>query len=193
MQSETLVTDTCRRLRGSDYLLLTVLATMLFGYSAISGKPLTMHEARLPQNAREMLASGQWLLPRSGERPWLERPPLPHWVMLLEGRLAGRLDQVWIVRIPPAVMGWGTLLLTAWTGTRLLGRRRGLLSAIALAGMYEFYFYAGQAEEDVFLAFLVAAAMACFVAAEFPSEGPRGMAVPAMCTTAVPAVWRTGV
>jgi 4-amino-4-deoxy-L-arabinose transferase-like glycosyltransferase len=164
-----ILTDTRRRLRGSDYLLLTLLAAVLFGYATISGKPLTMHEARLPQTAREMMASGEWLLPHSGERPWLERPPFPHWVMLAAGHLAGRLDQVWIVRIPPATMGWLTLLLVGWTGARLMGRRTGLLSAVALATMYEFYFYAGQAEDDIFLAFLVALALAFFVAAEFPA------------------------
>jgi 4-amino-4-deoxy-L-arabinose transferase-like glycosyltransferase len=164
-----LVTDTSRRLRRADYLLLTLLAAALFGYCTISGKPLTMHEARLPQNAREMLATGEWLLPRSGERPWLERPPFPHWAMLAAGHLAGRLDQVWIVRIPPSTMGWLTLLLAGWTGARLMGRQKGLLAAVALATMYEFCFYAGQAEDDIFLAFLVALAVACFVAAEFPS------------------------
>jgi 4-amino-4-deoxy-L-arabinose transferase-like glycosyltransferase len=166
------MTDFPRHLRPADYALLTLLAAVLFGYGTISGKPLTMHEARLPQCSREMLATGQWLLPHSGERPWLERPPFPHWVMLAVGHLAGRLDRAWIVRIPPALMGTLTLLLVAWMGGRLLGRPAGLLSGVALATMYEFNFYAGQAEDDIFLAFLVAACMALFVATEFPSEAP---------------------
>jgi 4-amino-4-deoxy-L-arabinose transferase-like glycosyltransferase len=159
------------RLKTSDYGLLALLAILLFGYGTISGKPLTMHESRLPECAREMLASGNWLLPQSGGRPWLERPPFPHWAEVIAGHVFGRLDKVWIVRIPPALAGLLTLLTVAWTAARLFGRQIGMLAGVALATMYEFYFYAGQAEDDIFLAFLVAVSMAAFVATEFPSEG----------------------
>ncbi len=154
----------------SDYAVLVLLGVLLFGYSAISGKPLTMHEARLPQTSLEMLASGEWLFPHSGERPWLERPPLPHWFEIAVGRAVGRLDEVWIVRIPPALMGLASLLMVGWMAARLFGRATGLLAAIALATMYEFAFYAGQAEDDIFLAALVTACFALFVASEFPAD-----------------------
>lgn len=152
----------------SDYALLVLLGVLLFGYSAISGKPLTMHEARLPQTALEMMDRGEWLFPQSGERPWLERPPLPHWFEIALGHAAGRLDEIWIVRIPPALMGLVSLLMVAWMTTRLFGRETGLLAAMTLATMYEFAFYAGQAEDDIFLAALVTACFALFVASEFP-------------------------
>jgi len=162
-----------RKLAPGDYALLSLLAVVLFGYCAFSGKALTMHEARLPECSREMLATGEWLLPHSGERPWLERPPFPHWVELATGHIFGRLDKVWIVRLPSALMGLLTLLLVAWIAARLFGRQIGLLSGIVLATMYEFYFYAGQAEDDIFLAFLVAVCFALFVATEFPvDDGP---------------------
>jgi hypothetical protein len=159
------------RLTMRDYGLLALLAILLFGYGTISGKPLTMHEARLPQCAREMFTSGEWLLPHSGERPWLERPPFPHWAELMVGHVFGQLDRVWIVRIPPTLAGLLTLLLVAWTAARLFGRQIGMLGAVALATMYEFYFYAGQAEDDIFLALLVAVCVAAFVATEFPDAG----------------------
>ena len=168
-QSSTKYVAAGNRLTCRDVLVLTLVGVLLFGYCTISGKPLTMHEARLPQCAREMLATGEWLLPRSGDRPWLERPPFPHWCELAVGRVMGRLDAVWIVRIPPAMAGLITLLLSAWTAARVFGRRTGLISGLALATMYEFYFYAGQAEDDIFLALLVAACIALFVAAEFPA------------------------
>jgi 4-amino-4-deoxy-L-arabinose transferase-like glycosyltransferase len=158
------------RIHLRDYVLLAAFALVLFGYGTISGKPLTMHEARLPQLSREMLATGRWLLPHSGERPWLERPPLPHWVTLAVGHVVGRLDRVWIVRIPPVLMGTLTLLMVGWTAARLFGREIGVLSALLLATMYEFYFYAGQAEDEVFLAALVALCVALFVGTEFPAR-----------------------
>jgi len=159
-------------LHGRDYVLLAAFALMLFGYTLFSGKPLTMHEARLPQLSREMLATGRWLLPHSGERPWLERPPLPHWITLVIGHLMGRLNEVWIVRIPPVLMGTLTVMLVAWTASRLFGRAIGLLSALLLATMYEFYFYSTVAEDDIFLAALVAVCVALFTRTEFPERAP---------------------
>ncbi len=161
------------KLNPRDYALLALLGFILFGYTAISGKPLTMHEARLPQTSLEMFASGEWLFPHSGERPWLERPPLPHWCELALGHALGRLDEVWIVRLPPAFMGVAILLMVGWMGARLFGRETGLLAAITLATMYEFYFYAGQAEDEIFLAAIVTACFAFFVAAEFPADEKR--------------------
>src|SRR4051794_16627926 len=94
-----------RQLQRSDYLLLTLFSLALFGFSLIGGRVLTMHESRLPQASREMLSNGDWLIPMSGGRPWLERPPLPHWITAGVAILCGRCDQVWIVRIPPVLMG----------------------------------------------------------------------------------------
>ncbi len=36
-------------LRRRDYLLVGLFCAVLFGYAAFSGRPLTMHEARLPE------------------------------------------------------------------------------------------------------------------------------------------------
>ena len=52
---------------------------------------LTYHEAFVAQAAREMIARGDVLVPTIGGRPWLEKPPLPIWLVALSGRLAGLL------------------------------------------------------------------------------------------------------
>lgn len=143
--------------------IVLAFASLLFASAAFSGEPLSMHEARLPQVSRQMLAEGNWLMPMSGSRPWLERPPLPHWVLIAWGHVVGRLDAEWIVRLPSAVAGALTCLVVAATAARLLGRTRGLLSGLLLATTYEFHLYAGRAEEEVYLALLVALAVALFV------------------------------
>ncbi len=57
-----------------DYLLLTLFCAVLFGTALVGGRYLTMHEAVLPQSAKEMYATGEWIVPTSAGRPWLERP-----------------------------------------------------------------------------------------------------------------------
>ena len=160
------------RLQRADVALLALFSLVLFGYSLIGGRVLTMHEARLPQASREMLADHDWLVPKCGGRPWVERPPLPHWITVGVGALAGRCDQAWIVRIPPALMGTLSVLLLAWIASVWFGRTPAVLSGLILATMFEFTRYAWLAEEDIFLATAVLAAMAGLVWLEFSGRLP---------------------
>jgi 4-amino-4-deoxy-L-arabinose transferase-like glycosyltransferase len=162
------------RLSLRDYLILFLFCSLLFGYVAVSGRPMTLHEARLPETSREMLARGDGLVPMDGDRPWLERPPFPHWCMMAVAKVIGqRCDNEWSVRIPPALAGLLTIFITAQIAARFLGRKIGLISGLLLATMYEFYEYSTQPEDDIFLALLVAAAIALFVTMEF-SVDPDG-------------------
>src|ERR1700736_4251312 len=68
-------------LRRLDYLLLGIFCFCLFGYVLVPGRVLSGHEAVLPQNTREMRADHDWLIPKMGGEPWLERPPLPDWIL----------------------------------------------------------------------------------------------------------------
>jgi 4-amino-4-deoxy-L-arabinose transferase-like glycosyltransferase len=155
-------------LRAAGYLILIGYCACLFGYISISGRPMTLHEARLPQCSREMMLNRQWIFPHSGGRPYLERPPLPHWIMIGFAKMLGQhCDSVWSVRIPPAAMGLLIVLMTGWMAGRWLGNVTGLLAGLCLASMYEFYYYSTLAEDDIFLAMVVVATMACFVWGEF--------------------------
>lgn len=126
-----------------------------------------MHEAVLPQTAREMLRAGEWIVPLSGGRPWLENPPLPQWWTIAVARIVGRCDAEWIVRIPPALAATATVLLTAATAARLLGRFGGLAAGYILATSVQFVRYAWLAEDEIFLAAMVALVMWGFVRIEY--------------------------
>jgi 4-amino-4-deoxy-L-arabinose transferase-like glycosyltransferase len=126
-----------------------------------------MHEGRLPQTAREMTVNRDYLFPHSGSRPWLERPPLPHWVLIAFTAIVGHHDRVLLVRWPSALCGTAIVLLTAWMAARGFGRAVGLLSGLILATSMEFWTYSTLAEDDIYLALLVAAAVALFVRAEW--------------------------
>ncbi len=160
-------------LRRWDYVLLAAFCLLLFGYAGFSGRPLTMHEARLPETSREMLVTHSWLLPTSGGRPWLERPPLPHWVVTSAMRLFGHDDRVWVVRWPSGLMGLIAVLLTASMAGRVFGRTIGLMSGFVLATCFEFYTYSCLAEDDIYLGALVAIAAALFVKAQYLAAPSR--------------------
>jgi 4-amino-4-deoxy-L-arabinose transferase-like glycosyltransferase len=153
-----------------DVFLIAGFCLLLFGFGAFSGRPLTMHEARLAQTAREMAVNKDYLLPHSGGRPWLERPPLPHWVVIGFDKVFGHHDRVIVARLPSAICGTLIVLLCLWMTNKWFGRSTAMLSALILATCKEFWLYSSLAEDDIYLALLVALAMVIFVRCEWSND-----------------------
>jgi 4-amino-4-deoxy-L-arabinose transferase-like glycosyltransferase len=156
-------TPLCR----ADYFILAGVCVLLFGYTLLDRRVLTMHEAVLPENSREMMLDHDWLVPRYGGLPWLERPPLPQWITVAVASVAGSCDQEWIVRLPPACLALVVVLLVATMTSWWYGRGIGLLTGLILATMSEFYTYASDTEPDMFLCAIVTGTIMMFVQLEF--------------------------
>lgn len=154
-------------LERRDWILLVVYCLALFGVSLFAGRPMTLHESVLPQSAREMLADGDWIVPKKGGEPWLESPPLPQWCTVAIASLFGRCDAEWIVRIGPALVATFCVCLTSWMASVWYGRIIGLMSGLILATTCQFTRYAWLAEDEIYLCGLVTAAVAWFVKLEF--------------------------
>ena len=148
--------------RPRDFVLVGVYVTVLYAIVLAVGGPLTLHEGVLSQTTKAMLANHDWLVPRYGNAPWLERPPLPQWISCVICALIGHCDQEWNIRIGPALAGILTTLLTVWLAGRLFGRAIGIVSGLMLATMYNFLRYSTLAEADIFLAPIVATVLSAF-------------------------------
>src|SRR4051794_19361246 len=94
------------------------MAALTLGVGLGGSGRLTYHEAFVAEAAREMLASGDPIVPTVGGRPWLEKPPLAIWLVALTGRAAGGVGES-AARAPSAV---AAALLTL--GVALLADRR---------------------------------------------------------------------
>jgi 4-amino-4-deoxy-L-arabinose transferase-like glycosyltransferase len=149
-----------------DYLLLVCFCLALFSCTLVCGGGLSGHESVLPENTREMLANHDWLVPRIGGEPWLERPPLPDWIMAAIDIVCGRSDSDRVVRIGPILMTTIVVLLAGWMAGRWHGRVVGILSGMILATMWEIAYFSGDPEADMFLCAIVTAALAFFVKME---------------------------
>jgi 4-amino-4-deoxy-L-arabinose transferase-like glycosyltransferase len=158
-------------LRLSDYLVLGGICLVLFGYSVVEGRTLTIHETVHCENVREMLADHDWIIPHYGGRPWLERPPLPHWLTAIPAALSGHPEREWSMRIGPMLAGIFIVLTVGWMAGRWFGCSIGVLSGAILATTREFQIYATAPECDIFLCAVVTAAFACFTAAAFRRRG----------------------
>jgi 4-amino-4-deoxy-L-arabinose transferase-like glycosyltransferase len=158
---------TSKTLHRRDWALLVAYSFALFGVSLVGGRPLTLHESVLPQSAREMLADGDWIVPKKGGEPWLESPPLPQWCTVAIASLFGRCDAEWIPRLGPVLVAMFCVCLTAWMASVWYGRTIGLISGLIFATTCEFTRYAWLAEDEIYLCGLVTAAIFWFVKLEF--------------------------
>ncbi len=149
---------------------------LLYAVVLAAGGPLTLHEGVLSQTTKAMLGNHDWLVPRYGDAPWLERPPLPQWISCAICAVLGHCDSEWNIRVGSALAGLITVLLTVWIAGRLFGRGVGIVSGLALATMYNFVRYSTLAEADIFLAPIVAGALGLLAYTEIirmPQENER--------------------
>jgi len=147
-----------------DALILLIVCAILFAPGVFGERPLSVHEGRIPELAREMvIGESEWILPQSGGRPWLERPPLPHWLTAISMKVFSDTTSLWVVRLPAALAALFICMVSAWIMSRLFDRQLGLACGVVLATSYELYQYATLAEDDIYLAAVATACVACFV------------------------------
>ena len=85
----------------TDILLLAGFCAFLFFYGLGQFGLIGADEPRYAQVAREMMERHDWVTPRLGGRPWLEKPPLYYWEAGLIYRVVGVSDVA--SRLPSAI------------------------------------------------------------------------------------------
>ncbi len=150
---------------------LTLFCGLLYLWVLGSNRALTNHEVYLAGPAKQMVLTGNWLIPSIGDQPWLEKPPLPHWLVASLSLLTGVWNE-WTVRIPSAIAGIGVVLVIWRLMTRLFGKEVGAIAAVVQATSVYMVTYARLAEGDVLLQLLFVAAISLFAIGEFPNRQP---------------------
>jgi 4-amino-4-deoxy-L-arabinose transferase-like glycosyltransferase len=141
--------------------MLLVLGALVLLPGLGSAGRLTYHEAIWAQVAREMIASGDILIPTLDGRPWLEKPPLPIWLMAGAGALAGGVTEA-SARIPSAIAAALLALGMATFAARRFGASIGQLSGAVQVTSAWVVMRGRLAEADVLLAALVVWSVVAF-------------------------------
>ena len=149
------------RLGGLAVTCLLFLCALALFPGLGSSSRLTYHEAFVAQGAREMLDSGNWMYPRIGGLPWLEKPPLPWWLVAAFGRCAGGVNET-IARIPSALAAMALVLGVAILATRHYGAYIGILAGAIQATTAWTVLRGRLAEADILLACLITWAILAF-------------------------------
>jgi 4-amino-4-deoxy-L-arabinose transferase-like glycosyltransferase len=163
--------ESAQSLGRRNALILTAYALVLFGWNLGSARTLTIHECYVTEGAREMLQTGDWLVPRLGGEPWLEKPPLAHWVVALTGAVTGRLDE-FTCRIPSVMCALLGTLMIASLAARWRGPTFGLLVGLIQMTGCSAITYARVVESDIYLWVLVVAALTVFARRHVEPTGP---------------------
>jgi 4-amino-4-deoxy-L-arabinose transferase-like glycosyltransferase len=135
----------------ADVLWLLALALLLIATGIGLRDPWPADEPRFALVARDMVATGDWLLPRVGGQPYADKPPLFFWLIALGLTLTHSLRLAFL--LPSFLAGFGCVALVYDLGRRLWNRETGFAGALALLFTVQFVWQARQAQIDATLCF----------------------------------------
>ncbi|GAK61719.1 hypothetical protein U27_02548 [Candidatus Vecturithrix granuli] len=142
----------------SGLLFLCILA---FGFNIDQNDFWKWQEDRRPEISREMVASGDWLIPRLNGMIFTTKPPLYYWSVAASFCLSGKFDEM-SARVPSLLSAIGGVLITYCWANALLSARIGLLAGIMLTTTFLYVLMARMAQIDMLLTMFTTASLACF-------------------------------
>src|SRR2546422_929801 len=147
--------------RGPLLLVAPLLVAAALFLPSIGERIISLEdEARYALLARNMLETGDWLIPRLDGEVHMEKSPLFMWAIAALS-LPGRAVTELTATLPSALSAIGGVGATLLLGRRMFGPRVGLLAAFCLATTFGYYWHARLALADMMMTcFIVAGALA---------------------------------
>lgn len=123
------------RLNARHYLLLGLMALVLFVPGRASLPPLDRDESRYMQATSQMLETHNFIDVRFQDQPRYLQPAGIYWLQSASVALLSSAEarQAWAYRMPALIGAVASVLLTAWIGTTLFGTTAGFVAALLLA------------------------------------------------------------
>jgi 4-amino-4-deoxy-L-arabinose transferase-like glycosyltransferase len=118
------------KVRLSALLLLLIVPGLLL-YPSLGFHLFEPDEGRYAEIPREMLERGDWVVPYLQSEPYLDKPPLLYWLVMLSYQLFG--VAAWSARLVPALASHAGILATYLLGRRSLGERAAFWGALLLS------------------------------------------------------------
>lgn len=128
--------------------VLVILAILLFFTFLGSTSLWDPDEPRQAIMAREMMERGDYVHPYLNGKPYLEKPPLYPWAIILVSNLRGSVDEL-SSRIPSAIAATLLVFATYFFGSMLAGVQGGFIAALILMTNYQFLGNARESTMDM--------------------------------------------
>lgn len=113
------------------YLLLAALCIVLFFLNLGKTPLIGLDEALYAETSREMVESGNHIVPTYNGRPFFDKPPLGYWLQAVSIKVFGATS--FAVRLPSAIAATALVFATVLAGTWLYSTEVGLFAGFALA------------------------------------------------------------
>lgn len=126
-----------------------ILASGVLLFLNLWGRSLENHGyLRYAEVAREMIRSGDWIVPRYNGDIFIDKPPLLFWLIAIPSSLYGSVTPL-IARLPSFFLAWiGVIVLCFWA-KRVYGMlRSGLIAGGVLLSSYQYFFQSRFAKTD---------------------------------------------
>lgn len=144
-----------------DLLIILGVTTVCFLLNLGGPHLWDRDEPRNAGCAAEMLAAGDWITPTFNAQLREHKPVLTYWLMMLSYLVFGVNE--FAARLPSALLGIGTTLLTWFLARRLFRESTGLWAAIAIATTMMFGVASRAATPDAPLIFFSTLAISIFI------------------------------
>jgi 4-amino-4-deoxy-L-arabinose transferase-like glycosyltransferase len=120
------------------------------------GRSLENHDyLRYAEVAKEMIKSGDWIVPRFNGEIYLHKPPLLFWLIALPSKIYGSVTP-FLARLPSAFFAWvGGLIVYLWGRKMWGGERYGLVSSGMLISSYLYFWQGRIARTDMVFSVLI--------------------------------------
>ena len=141
----------------------------------LNTKPLGDHESFVAITAREMLQSGDWVVPACNGELRLQKTPLNYWMVASLAKISGEVNE-FNTRFPNAILAILTTIAILYFVNRSLGFRTAAISALVWSSTLCYYRYTHSGRPEMSLAAFVAIAMLSFYAAMQATERKRQVA-----------------
>jgi 4-amino-4-deoxy-L-arabinose transferase-like glycosyltransferase len=137
--------------RHGALVLLTLTALVLLAGLGLRD-PWPADEPRFAVIARDMLATGNWLIPHIGGALYVDKPPFYFWVLAASIELTGSVRAGFL--LPSVFAGFGTIALVYDLARRLYNRATAAWAGIVLLVTLQFALEFKAAQIDPFLTML---------------------------------------
>ncbi len=150
--------------RAACALIMLTLAVYVPGLWSVP--PVDRDESRFAQASRQMVMTGDYVVPKVQDRPRLNKPPLIYWLQSGSARVFGddpgqwANGNIWVFRLPSVLCAIGAVLLTWRLGVWMFGRAAGVGGAALLALSPMVIWDAHQARADQLLLLTVVGTIA---------------------------------
>jgi 4-amino-4-deoxy-L-arabinose transferase-like glycosyltransferase len=164
------------------YALLALFTATLW-LAVLPARPLfNPDEGRYAEVPREMLASGDWVIPHLNGLAYVEKPPLQYWVTAASLRVFGL--NAFAARLMTALSALGAIAAVAVVAQRFWGSGAAWRSAAILASLALYPVLGQLLTLDMTLTFFMTLGLAGFLLAQRPGSGSVPMLVAWAATAA---------